>query len=342
MNPIDRLAIVILNFNGRHFLEKFLPVVLEHHEGYPVIVADNASTDDSVAWLQAQYPQVRTIVLPQNTGYAGGYNEALRQVEAEYYVLLNSDVAVTENWIEPVLEQFDTWPRLAATQPKIRAYYQRNSFEYAGASGGFLDALGYPFCRGRVFDTLEVDQGQYNEPRQVFWATGACLFVRSAAFWEVGGFDADFFAHMEEIDFCWRLHHRGYDVAVCPQSTVYHVGGGTLPKSNPKKTFLNFRNSLAMLYKNAPEKNLFGRILLRLLLDGLAGVQFLLRRQWRDCWAIIQAHGSFYEQWGRWKQKRAAVQAAVVQADLSKVWYQGSIVKAYFFQKIRHFSDLHW
>ena len=253
-----KVAVVILNWNGKSFLEKFLPSVFACNSSYAeIIVADNASTDDSVSFLKSKYPQIKIIQNSSNGGFAKGYNDALKLVEAEYYVLLNSDVEVTPNWIDSVIQLMDTDKSIAACQPKIRAFDDKKSFEYAGAGGGFIDKYGYPFCRGRILDTLEEDKGQYNDVREVFWATGACLFVRSECYHKVNGFDEDFFAHMEEIDLCWRLKNLGYKIMYSPNSTVFHVGGGTLNKTSPKKTYLNFRNNLILLCKNHPPKYFF-------------------------------------------------------------------------------------
>lgn len=305
---MDKIAIVILNYNGRNFLEKFLPSVIAHSESYPIYVADSASKDDSLAWTRAHYPSVRLIELPQNRGYAGGYNAALGQIEAEYYVLLNSDVEVTANWLAPMVQFLDTHPNVGACQPKLLAYHDKTQFEYAGAAGGFMDWLGFPYCRGRIFDHCETDKGQYDTPMPIFWASGACLFIRGYLFHELGGFDEDFFAHMEEIDLCWRLHTGGYEIYCLPQSTVYHVGGGTLPPSNPFKTYLNYRNSLAMLYKNLPSKNRFGIIFWRLVVDGISAVRFIPKGEWANIWAIIRAHFAFYK-WivGNLSQKREKI-----------------------------------
>lgn len=285
----SRLAIVILNYNGAGFLAKFLPSVLAHSKNCRIVVADNASTDNSLALLEEHFPEVECIRLEHNSGYAGGYNQALAQVTAEYYLLLNSDVEVTEGWLEPMLSLLENNPEIAACQPKIRSYHQPTHFEYAGASGGFLDLLGYPFCRGRIFDTLEEDRGQYDIARPVFWATGACMLIRSEVFWQMEGFDADFFAHMEEIDLCWRINSWGYEVWACPQSVVYHVGGGTLPKNNPRKTYLNFRNGLWMLIKNC-ENNLFIKLPFRIILDWLAAFTFLLKGNREDAVAVVKSH----------------------------------------------------
>ena len=250
---MHQIAIVILNWNGRHFLEKFLPGVAQHSRDLArIVVADNASTDDSLAYLKANFPEVDIIRLDQNYGFTGGYNRALQQVQEPYYVLLNSDVEVSEGWLNPLMQFMEKHPEVAACQPKIRSYNDRHLLEHAGAAGGFIDYLGYPFCRGRIYNHLEEDKGQYDQAVPVFWATGACLFIRRDDFRNENGFDEQFFAHMEEIDLCWRLQQSGKQIWVIPQSTVYHVGGGTLPKNNPRKTFFNFRNNLMMLFKNLP------------------------------------------------------------------------------------------
>ncbi len=290
-------AIVILNWNGQRMLAEYLPSVIQHSEGAKVVVADNASTDGSIAFLREHFPEVRVLVLEKNWGFAGGYNKALAQVDADYYMLLNSDVEVTAGWLQPLVAFMDRHPEAAACQPKLRAVADRGSFEYAGASGGFIDRLGYPFCRGRIFDTVERDEGQYDSVEEVFWTTGACMLIRSADYHAVGGLDARFFAHNEEIDLCWRLRNRGRHLYCVPESVVYHVGGGTLPKGNPRKTFLNFRNNLTMLYKNLPERELRGVMLRRWFLDYLAAWQTLiLNRNWGDFRAIYQARHA-YKKW---------------------------------------------
>ncbi|WP_025764177.1 glycosyltransferase family 2 protein [Dyadobacter tibetensis] len=287
-------AVVILNYNGRHYLEKFLPTIVANSVGYPIWIADNASTDESMIWLQSHYPEIHTIQIANNLGYAGGYNYALSRIEAKYFVLLNSDIEVTANWIEPVIEFMESDEQIAACQPKIRAYDLPSHFEYAGAAGGYMDYLGYPFCRGRIFDTREEDLGQYDDEVDVFWATGACLFLRAEAFRQARGFDERFFAHMEEIDLCWRLLNAGYRVTYSGRSTVYHVGGGTLHKSNPRKTFLNYRNNLIMLFKNLPKGRRWKTILYRLVLDGISSVRFMATGAWPDVLAILRAHFAFY------------------------------------------------
>ena len=298
-------AVVILNWNGKKMLERFLPSVTLHSTGdTEVIIADNGSTDDSLAFVREHYPQLRIIELDKNYGFAGGDNRALEQVEADYYVLLNDDVEVTPNWIEPVIAQMEQHPQTAICQPKLLMYDQRDTFEYAGGAGGFIDKYGYPFCRGRMFTTLEQDRGQYDDPCPIFWASGAAMFVRSSVWKELGGLDDDFFAHMEEIDFCWRAKNAGYEVEYCPHSVVYHVGGGTLPKSNPHKTYLNFRNNMALLYKNLPQSRLAWVMVCRVVLDYVAAFKFLMERKPKEFSAVVQAHRSFYKWMPRLKVKR--------------------------------------
>ena len=290
-----KTAVVILNWNGKEWLEKFLPTIVRYSAEATVFVADNGSEDDSKPFLTQEFPAVKIIENKENLGFSGGYNKALNQIHAEYYVLLNSDVEVTENWLSPIIKLMDSDKNIASCQPKLLDYNNRNKFEYAGASGGFIDNLGYPFCRGRIFDSLEEDKGQYNDAIEVFWATGACIFVRSDVFWEVGGFDEDFFAHQEEIDLCWRLKNKGYKIMVEPNSVVYHVGGGTLDAGSSFKTYLNFRNNLFMLFKNLPLPSLFMVIPMRLLLDGVAALTFLNKPKGiHHLFAIMKAHFTFY------------------------------------------------
>lgn len=293
---MKKVAVVILNYNGKKFLEEFLPNVIANTnaEMAEIVVADNASTDGSVAFMQERFPSIRLIVNDFNGGFATGYNLALKQIEAEYFVLLNSDIEVTPQWIEPVIELMDSDPNIAACQPKILSYYDKEKFEYAGASGGFIDKYGYPFCRGRVFQHLEEDHGQYDDACEVFWATGACMFVRADLYLQHGGLDDSFFAHMEEIDFCWRMKNLGHKVYCCPQSKVYHIGGGTLPKSSARKTYLNFRNNLSLLYKNLPSNRVFWTIAYRIVLDWVAALKFLCGGGLKDYWAVIRAHFAFY------------------------------------------------
>jgi GT2 family glycosyltransferase len=291
-----KVAVVILNWNGKKFLETFLPSVLACNTFYSkIVLADNASTDDSVAYVREKYPTIEIIQNASNGGFAKGYNDALKHVQAEYYILLNSDVEVTPGWMDSVIQLMNDDPAIAACQPKIKAYHNKQLFEYAGAAGGFIDKYGYAFCRGRILERIEVDNGQYDDVREIFWATGACLFIRSACYHEVGGFDEDFFAHMEEIDLCWRLKNLGYKVMYCPNSTVYHVGGGTLNKSNAKKTYLNFRNNLILLCKNHASQYLFTKMCLRFILDGVAAFKFLLQGEAKHFMAVFNAHMSFYK-----------------------------------------------
>jgi hypothetical protein len=292
---MDKVAIVILNWNGQKMLKEYLPSVLQYsRDEATVYVADNASTDDSLVMLRERFPEVRLIELEKNWGFAEGYNQALRQIEAEYYLLLNSDIEVTHHWLTPMIELLDTHEDIAACQPKLLSIADRNQFEYAGASGGFLDKYGYPFCRGRIFETVESDNGQYDCQQDILWATGAALMIRSKDYWETGGLDGRFFAHNEEIDLCWRLRIKGRRIVCLPNSHVYHVGGGTLPKGNPMKTFLNFRNNLTMLYKCLPEDELKSVMRWRWWLDYLAAWEMLiLKRNVGDFKAVYRARKAF-------------------------------------------------
>lgn len=289
------LAIAILNWNGKAWLEKFLPNLINYSEKAQIYVIDNASTDDSLSYLKAHFPQVKIVTNSQNFGFAGGYNEGLKTICADIYCLLNSDVEVTENWLNPVLDLFDKDKSIAAIQPKVLDYNQRNKFEFAGAGGGLMDNLGYPYCRGRVFETIEEDHGQYNDEREIFWASGCCLFIRAEDFHRQNGFDERFFAHQEEIDLCWRLKNDGRKIFYTGKSTIYHVGGGTLNKQNPQKTYLNFRNNLSMMLKNLPSNRLY-LILPRLTLDGIAGIYLMFKEGFSHTWAIVRAHFGFYGQ----------------------------------------------
>jgi GT2 family glycosyltransferase len=330
-------AVVILNYNGKHFLQQFLPGVIAHSDNAKIIVADNASTDDSVSFLRANFSnQVEIILLDSNRGYCGGYNAALKQVEATYYVLLNSDVEVTTGWIDPVINLFRQDQSIAAAQPKILSYQTRDEFEYAGAAGGFIDSLGYPFCRGRIFNSFEKDSGQYNDTRQIFWATGACLFIRASVFHQHNGFDEDFFAHMEEIDLCWRIQQTGMKIFYSGNSHVYHVGGGTLAKSNPRKTYFNFRNGLSLLVKNLPTTQLFWKIPLRLMLDWVAAAKFLVTGSPADAWAVVKAHGSFIKNLGRDYSKRSLPTTVAPIGTIHK----GLLLLDYYLKGKRKFSDL--
>lgn len=329
-----------MNWNGVRYkhLVNFLPGVLKlSSKDADVIVADNKSDDDSIAWLKRNHPDVRVIENPDNSGFASGYNKALAQVEAEYYVLLNSDIEVTEDWIKPVVEMMDADPTIAACQPKIMNQNEgyRHEFEYAGAAGGFIDKYGYPFCRGRLFQHLEKDSGQYEDHREIFWATGACMFVRADVYHELGGLDDDFFAHMEEIDLCWRMKNQGYKVMYCSDSVVYHVGGGTLPKKYPKKTYLNFRNNLTLLFKNLPPDRLLKVYIARMFLDGIAGFKFLLEGSFMSFIAVTRAHVSFLRTFRRTMKKRRACKPEHV----SEI-YWGNIAFDYFLKGKRLFTDL--
>jgi GT2 family glycosyltransferase len=335
-----KLAVVILNYNGKPFLEQFLSGVVSSSAPYQVIVADNASTDDSVAFLKERFPQVGLIQNPNNGGYAGGYNEALKHVESEYYVLLNNDVEINSNWLAPLVDLMDKDQKIAACQPKLLDQKNKTLFEYAGASGGYVDRYAYPFCRGRLFETLEEDKGQYNDIKQVFWASGACLMLRSKVFWQLGGFDGDYFAHMEEIDLCWRIQNSGYKVFVQPQSSVYHVGGGTLNKQSSQKVYLNFRNSLITLTKNHPSKGLFFKIIVRLVLDGLAGAKLLFSLQIAHIFAILKAHWSYFLSLGTTLKKRNALKKLPGYQLRFDHAYKKSIVYAYFIKGLKKFSDL--
>lgn len=301
---MSKLAIVILNWNGKKWLEKFLPNVVEHSQNAEFYVIDNGSTDDSNDFLQTNFPSVKIIKNDKNYGFAGGYNEGLKKIDAEIYCLLNSDVEVTENWTQPILELFSRDENIAAIQPKVLSYKQKTHFEFAGAAGGFIDNLGYPYCRGRAFDELEEDKGQYDDETEIFWASGCAMFIRSEDFWNQNGFDERFFAHQEEIDLCWRLINSGKKIYYTGKSTVYHVGGGTLSKQSPQKTYLNFRNNLSMMLKNLPFPKLLWLIFIRLCLDGIAGIRFGLKDGFPHLWAVARAHFGFYGQASEtWKRR---------------------------------------
>ena len=337
---MDKIAIVILNWNGRKMMEKYLPSVLEHSQEATVYVADNDSTDDSLNWLHIYINKVKTIVLDKNYGFAEGYNRALKQVEAEYYVLLNSDVEVTPQWLQPLLTYMDAHPEVAACQPKLRSYVDKTKFEYAGAAGGFIDRFGYPFCRGRLFDVVETDNGQYDTVQQVLWATGACLMIRSKDYWEAGGLDARFFAHNEEIDLCWRLRIMGRKIVCLPDSIVYHLGGGTLPKGNPRKTFLNFRNNLTMLYKCLPYRELYFVMTCRWFLDYLAAWQTLImNHNYGDFKAIYRARRAFKAWKNDFKEDRKRIQKSRAKSSVPER-KKYSLLWQYYVKGVRKYSDL--
>uniref|UniRef100_UPI0039A4032E glycosyltransferase family 2 protein n=1 Tax=Ornithobacterium rhinotracheale TaxID=28251 RepID=UPI0039A4032E len=327
-----KTAIVILNWNGKKWLKAFLPQLLKYSEQADIYVIDNASTDDDVEFLSTNFPSVKIVQNAQNYGFAGGYNAGLKHIKADIFCLLNSDVEVSEGWLPPVLYLFNQDETLAAVQPKILDYNQKDQFEYAGAAGGFLDNLGYPFCRGRIFWTLEKDQYQYNDVLPIFWASGACLFIRSEVFWKAGGFDSDFFAHMEEIDLCWRLQNLGYTILYCGKSTVYHVGGGTLQKNSPRKTYLNFRNSLFMLEKNLPLYKVFPVIFARLVLDGITAIVFWRYEGFGHLKAIFFAHMDFYKKFGHFWRKRQKTQR--------KFWAKRLVPFQYFILGKKYMKDL--
>jgi GT2 family glycosyltransferase len=305
---MSRTAVVILNYNGEKLLRQFLPSVLQHSTGAEIIVADNASSDQSVAILRQYFPQVRLIQLDNNYGFCGGYNRALKQVQAAYYVLLNSDIEVTAHWLTPMVRLLDSRPDIAAVQPKILSFHHRERFEHAGAGGGYIDSLGYPFCRGRIFDHIEEDTGQYDDELPVFWASGACMMIRSESYRAFGGFDEDFFAHMEEIDLCWKLHRAGQSIYYCGKSTIYHVGAGTLGYGNPRKVFLNFRNGLALIYKHFTAREIWYKLPIRIFLDWVAATIFLLKGQKGSFMAVFQAHVAFMKSLGTSRTKRKEIQ----------------------------------
>lgn len=333
------IAVVILNWNGKNMMERFLPSVLQHTPQADIVVADNSSTDNSLEFLQEHYPNVHRIVLDKNYGFAEGYNRALRQLDYPYYLLLNSDVEVTPDWLKVLYDYMEQHPEVAACQPKLRCQWSTKDFEYAGAAGGYVDMLGYPYCRGRLMDTVETDEGQYDEVASVLWATGAALMVRASDYWEAGGLDGRFFAHQEEIDLCWRLRSRGRGVVCVPQSVVYHLGGGTLPKDNPHKTFLNFRNNLLLLYKNLPEARLRPVMRWRFWLDALASLKFLLTLQWGSFCAVWKGRKAFYQMRHLFEpDRRVNLSKAVMvsvpeQSSFSLLWY-------YYVKGIRKWSDL--
>lgn len=337
---MDQVAIVILNWNGRKMLQQYLPTLLKNAGGARVYVADNASTDDSVSFLKTYYNEVKLILLERNWGFADGYNKALAQVEARYYVLLNSDVEVTPAWLATLLAWMEAHPDVAACQPKLRAVHHKECFEYAGAAGGFIDRLGYPFCRGRLFDSVEEDHGQYDQPREVFWATGACLMIRAEDYWAVGGLDGRFFAHCEEIDLCWRLRWLGRKICCVPQSVVYHVGGGTLPQGNPRKTYLNFRNNLTMLYKNLPDEQLGKVMRWRWLLDYVAALETLIvNRNWGDFKAIFRARAAYKKWKPEYEADRRRIQASRQCAAIAE-HKNYSILWQYYIKGKRKFCQL--
>ncbi len=335
---VSHVAIVILNWNGRGFLEKFLPSVLQTtYQNYELIVADNASSDDSIQFLEKNYPSVRIIRLKENFGFAKGYNEALKQVNADYYMLLNSDVEVEPGWLQPMVQLLDDNKDIAACQPKLLSFANKKMFEYAGAAGGWIDHYGYPFSKGRVFETCEEDHGQYDQEEKIFWATGAALFIRPQMFHEMKGFDEYFFAHMEEIDLCWRIQLAGYLIYSCPSSVAYHVGGGTLPQGNPRKTFLNFRNNHIMLYKNLDWWSKIRVIPYRFCLDGVSGWKGLIGGNPAYLLAIIKAHFAFLG-WLLFHQRKSVFPASRTGKPYGVL--NGNVVWLYFVKKKARFSEI--
>ena len=333
-------AVVILSYNSRKWHELFLPeIAAQANAEYEVFVVDHASPDDTADYVSRNYPGVYLIRLTENHGFAWGYAEALKQVQAKYYILLSADFEVTDGWFPPIHAFMEANPEMAACQPKIRYYRDKEYFEYAGAAGGFMDKWGYLFCRGRIFSTLEQDQGQYDQPAELFWASGGCFVVRAEVYNRLGGLDPDLFAHMEEVDVCWRMKNAGYSIGYVPQSTVFHVGGSVITYGSPQKTFYNFRNSLVLLLKNEKAGKLVWLMPLRLLLDGIAALQFLASGQFRNIWAIVRAHWSFFLSFGKWYKKRKAVQSLVTERNLKGIYHK-SIIVQYFLKGKKKFTDL--
>jgi GT2 family glycosyltransferase len=334
---VSSLAIVILNWNGKGYLEQFLPSVCSYSQNATVVLADNASTDGSVDFVKQNYPEISIVINESNGGFAKGYNDALKHVKADFYLLLNSDIEVTPHWLDPLLKTMED-PKVAGCQPKVLSYHHRNQFEHAGASGGYLDRNYFPFCRGRIFDKFELDEGQYDSAAEVFWATGAALLIRADLFHSAGGFDEAFFAHMEEIDLCWRLKKRGFKFMVVPESVIYHVGGGTLPYLSPQKSYLNFRNSLYMIVKNH-DGILFFKMFHRLTLDGIAGVRFFIRGEWKHLGSVLKAHYAMYMRLGILLGQRRAIKKSTTEFN-SVGLYNGSILWARYFKGVSKFKEL--
>ncbi len=336
-----KVAIVILNWNGAKLLQKFLPSVIEHSRGFSaeIVVADNGSTDDSLEMLRSDFPAIKILDLKQNYGFARGYNEAIKQIDADYFVILNSDVEVTSGWLESPIRLMEAESKIAAVQPKILSYREKTHFEYAGAAGGFIDRFGYPFCRGRIFNEVEADTGQYDNSIDIFWATGACMFVRASLFHQVGGFDADFWAHMEEIDLCWRLKNQGYRIIFTPESKVYHLGGGTLSYDNPTKLFLNFRNNLWLLYKNLPGYQLIIILGVRMILDAVAAFKLLAEFNLNGIRSVLKAHCHFYRSLPELQRKRRQLhQDGHFSAPAKK--FPKSIVFQFYVRKRKRFGEI--
>ncbi len=335
-------AVVILSYNGTKWHELFLPKIVEQaHTGYEVIVVDNASTDETLNYVQTNFPSVKTLSIDINRGFANGYYEALKRVKAKYYVLLSADFEVTEGWFAPLHTAMERDPMLAGCQPKIRYWRDKEYFEYAGAGGAFMDNYGYLFCRGRIFFDLEKDNGQYNDNIEVFWASGGCLFVRADLYHKVGGLDHDFYAHMEEVDLCWRLKNAGYKIGYIGSSVVYHVGGSVISYGSPQKLYYNFRNNLILLIKNEKGRKLLWLFPLRLMLDGVAGARLLTKGEFRQTYTIIKAHFHFYGQIGKWLKRRSECKKLITTRNETGI-YKRSIILDYFLRKRKLFTDLDW
>lgn len=336
-----RLSIVILNWNGTHLLGRFLPSVVKYssYDWAEIVVADNHSDDNSLELVKTGFPAVKYLQLELNYGFAEGYNRALKNNGADYFLLLNSDIEVTEGWLLPMLEIMDNDPLVGACQPKIMQLERPDKFEYAGACGGFIDRFGYPFCRGRMVNIQETDIGQYNDPVSVFWASGAAVLVKGKLWHELGGFDIDFWAHMEEIDLCWRMKNRGYKIVACPQSKVFHLGGGSLAYGSPQKIYLNFRNNLFLLYKNLPKKIFYSTLIIRMILDGAAMAQFLLTGQFSGFVKVLEAHLHFYKSLPKLRKKRKALLSVATSTAHPEI-YKGSLIVDFFISRKRKFSSL--
>ncbi|WP_075591148.1 glycosyltransferase family 2 protein [Labilibacter marinus] len=338
---MTKVAVVILNWNGEKLIKEFLPEVIKYSnvDGVEIIVADNASTDSSIDILNNEYPEIKIISLDKNYGFTGGYNRALNQVKAEYFILLNSDIAPAKDWLPPLIKEMDENTQTGICVPKIKSYRQPTEFEYAGAAGGYIDKYGFPFCKGRIFNQIEEDKGQYNESSSIFWASGAALMIRSKLYFETGGLDEDFFAHMEEIDLCWRLKNRGWDIKYIPNSEVYHLGGATLDYANPKKVYLNFRNNLFLLTKNIAKNKLFIKLIQRMLLDGIAAIKFLASNEINNFLSVLKAHFSFYSLF-RTMYKKRLLNLKYTKINKHPEIYSRSIVVQFFIKKRRQYSQL--
>lgn len=335
---MTQVAVVILNYNGQEFLKKFLPSVIQFSAEAKIVVADNTSTDNSVEFLKKSFPEVELIQIPSNRGFAGGYNYAFQQIKATYFILLNSDVEVTPGWIEPLIATLESDQKIGAVQPKILSFNDKSKFDYAGAAGGFIDTLGYPFCRGRLFSHVEKDTGQYNNETPIFWSSGACMMIRSSLYHEVNGLDEDFFAHMEEIDLCWKLHRHGYQVNYNGSSQVYHIGGGTLSATNPSKTYYNFRNGLSLIIKHIPTLSLVWKLPLRIILDWIAAFKFLIEGSPKHAWAVIRAHGYIAINYWKEMKKRRILKKSL--PFTNGPMYNGFLILDFYGLRKREFSKL--